>query len=88
MNALISILGNFFSIIKMLIAALLYSGIIILAMVIPIIIIVEVINLFKNGNINRENTEYLKKAVIEMNKKVDNLTKEIEELKNIKKEEK
>lgn len=88
MNALISILGNFFSIIKMLIAALLYSGIIILAMVIPIIIIVEVINLFKNGNINRENTEYLKKAVIEMNKKVDNLTKEIEKLKNIKKEEK
>lgn len=88
MNALISILGNFFSIIKMLIAALLYSGIIILAMVIPIIIIVEVINLFKNGNINRENTEYLKKAVIEMNKKVDNLTKEIEELKNIKKEDK
>ena len=82
MNALISILGNFFSIIKMLIAALLYSGIIILAMVIPIIIIVEVINLFKNGNINRENTEYLKKAVIEMNKKIDNLTKEIEELKN------
>ena len=82
MNALINILGNFFSIIKMLIAALLYSGIIILAMVIPIIIIVEVINLFKNGNINRENTEYLKKAVIEMNKKVDNLTKEIEELKN------
>ena len=78
MNALINILGNFFSIIKMLIAALLYSGIIILAMVIPIIIIVEVINLFKNGNINRENTEYLKKAVIEMNKKVDNLTKEIE----------
>lgn len=88
MNALINILGNFFSIIKMLIAALLYSGIIILAMVIPIIIIVEVINLFKNGNINRENTEYLKKAVIEMNKKVDNLTKEIEKLKNIKKEEK
>ena len=82
MNALISILGNFFSIIKMLLAALLYSGIIILAMVIPIIIIVEVINLFKNGNINRENTEYLKKAVIEMNKKIDNLTKEIEELKN------
>lgn len=82
MNALISILGNFFSIIKMLIAALLYSGIIILAMAIPVIIIVEVINLFKNGNINRENTEYLKKAVIEMNKKIDNLTKEIEELKN------
>lgn len=86
MNALISILGNFFSIIKMLLAALLYSGIIILAMVIPIIIIVEVINLFKNGNINRENTEYLKKAVIEMNKKIDNLTKEIQELKNNKKE--
>lgn len=86
MNALISILGNFFLIIKMLLAALLYSGIIILAMVIPIIIIVEVINLFKNGNINRENTEYLKKAVIEMNKKIDNLTKEIQELKNNKKE--
>lgn len=82
MNALISILGNFFLIIKMLIATLLSGGLIILAMAIPVIIIVEVINLFKNGNINRENTEYLKKAVIEMNKKIDNLTKEIKELKN------
>lgn len=55
---------------------------------IGIFIFVEIVNVFKNGNINRENTEYLKKTVIEMNKKVDNLTKEIEELKNIKKEEK
>ena len=41
MNALISILGNFFLIIKMLIATLLSGGLIILAMAIPIIIFPE-----------------------------------------------
>lgn len=86
MNALINIIGNFFILIQSLIGFILMALLIVLAVVIPIVIIVEVINLFKNGNINRENTEYLKKAVIEMNKKIDNLSKEIQELKNTKKE--
>lgn len=55
---------------------------------IGIFIFVEIVNVFKNGNINRENTEYIKKIVIEMNKKIDKLEKEIEELKNTKTEEK